>query len=98
MISLAVLDMAGTTVRDDGIVEASFLDALDRVGLDRHAPRVETDLAFVRETMGQSKIVVFRALLGSEELALASRPAGSPRSREPRQPSSGCAATASVSA
>jgi len=75
MISLAVLDMAGTTVRDDGIVEASFLDALDRVGLDRHAPRVETDLAFVRETMGQSKIVVFRALLGSEELALAANAA-----------------------
>ena len=75
MIRLAVLDMAGTTVRDDGTVEASFLDALDAVGLDRHAPEVGDHLDFVRRTMGQPKIVVFRALLDSEERAVAANAA-----------------------
>lgn len=63
-ISVACLDMAGTTVRDDGIVMAAFTDALGRFTL----PAAEFDAAmkYVRATMGQSKIEVFRHILGSE--------------------------------
>ena len=65
MIRLAVLDMAGTTVGDDGAVEAAFLEAVDGTGLDQDAA-----LSYVRETMGSSKIDVFRTLYeGDEERA-----------------------------
>lgn len=61
-ITLAVLDMAGTTVADDGLVERAFVRAADRLG-------VAPDLDYVRATMGESKISVFRALFGDEGLA-----------------------------
>jgi phosphonatase-like hydrolase len=64
-ITLAVLDMAGTTVADDGLVEASFDGAFHAVDREPSA----ADLAYLRETMGQSKISVFRSLLGEESLA-----------------------------
>ncbi|WP_173405697.1 MULTISPECIES: phosphonatase-like hydrolase [Streptomycetaceae] len=59
---LVVLDMAGTTVADGGLVEQAFTRAAERLG-------VAPDLAYVRATMGESKISVFRALFGDEELA-----------------------------
>ncbi|WP_116101318.1 phosphonatase-like hydrolase [Amycolatopsis thermalba] len=64
---LVVLDMAGTTVADDGLVERAFTAAITAVGVpaDRHPPMLD----HVRRTMGQSKITVFRALLGEETLA-----------------------------
>lgn len=65
-ITLACLDMAGTTVEDGGTVEAAFLDAIDGCGLD-----VDAALAHVRATMGMSKIVVFRDLFGDEDVARA---------------------------
>jgi phosphoglycolate phosphatase len=68
-IRLAVLDMAGTTVRDDGLVTTAFLAALEHIGIDRDDPAVPGHLAYVQETMGQSKIVVFRGLLGDEDRA-----------------------------
>jgi phosphonatase-like hydrolase len=58
-IRLAVLDMAGTTIRDDGSVERAFLAAFHAIGEDP-APH----LGAVRATMGQSKLEVFTALLG----------------------------------
>ena len=58
---LVVLDLAGTTVADDGLVEAAFARAWDRV-LDTDEGR-DGALAHVRATMGQSKIDVFRALV-----------------------------------
>ncbi|KAA9158223.1 phosphonatase-like hydrolase [Amycolatopsis acidicola] len=64
---LVVLDMAGTTVADDGLVEEAFTTAITAVGVA--ADRQPEMLDHVRETMGQSKIVVFRALLGEETLA-----------------------------
>ena len=70
-IRLAVLDMAGTTVRDDGLVTTAFLAALEHIGIDRDDPAVPGHLAFVQATMGQSKIVVFRGLLGDEARAQA---------------------------
>ena len=65
MIRLAVLDMAGTTVRDDGAVERAFVDAVSVQLGDRAAQALE----YVRATMGQSKIVVFRALFDGDEEA-----------------------------
>ena len=68
MIRLAVLDMAGTTVRDDGAVERAFVEAVSVQLGDGTAQALE----YVRATMGQSKIVVFRALFdGDEEAAQA---------------------------
>ena len=68
-IRLAVLDMAGTTVRDDGIVESSFLLALESIGIDRDDPANPGRLEYVQATMGRSKIEVFRGLLDDEDLA-----------------------------
>ncbi len=68
-IALAALDMAGTTVADDGVVERSFLRALAEVGIPADDPRMPDHLAHVQRTMGQSKIEVFRALLHDEALA-----------------------------
>ncbi|MCQ4042427.1 phosphonatase-like hydrolase [Streptantibioticus rubrisoli] len=61
-INLIVLDMAGTTVADGGLVEQAFTRAAERLG-------VEPDLEYVRATMGESKISVFRALFGDEDFA-----------------------------
>jgi phosphonatase-like hydrolase len=60
---LACLDMAGTTVRDDGAVEAAFDQALAAVGVSEGTPRYEAAHRFVRQTMGWSKADVFAALL-----------------------------------
>ena len=68
-IRLAVLDMAGTTVRDGGIVESSFLTALESIGIARDDPANVGRLEYVQATMGQSKIEVFRGLLDDEDLA-----------------------------
>jgi phosphoglycolate phosphatase len=66
-IQLACLDMAGTTVGDGGAVEQAFLSALDALEVpDARRPAM---LAYVRETMGTSKIEVFRALFGDEQSA-----------------------------
>ncbi len=61
--------MAGTTVRDGGIVESSFLLALESVGIPRDDPAMPGRLEYVQATMGQSKIEVFRGLLDDEDLA-----------------------------
>lgn len=64
-ISVLCLDMAGTTVKDDGTVMDAFTAAL------RSQPVSDFDAAmtYVRATMGQSKIEVFRHLLQTEEQA-----------------------------
>ncbi|MFK4087368.1 phosphonatase-like hydrolase [Kribbella sp. NPDC020789] len=69
MIQLAVLDMAGTTVADDGLVERAFTAAIGAQGIESGGPEYERMLAHVRATMGESKITVFRALLPTEEAA-----------------------------
>jgi phosphoglycolate phosphatase len=68
-ISVACLDMAGTTVADDGSVIAAFSAAVAQFGLPQGTPRYDEALAYVRQTMGQSKIEVFRHILGAEEAA-----------------------------
>ena len=66
---LVVLDMAGTTVRDDGLVERAFVRAMASAGVASDDPAMADHLAFVHASMGVSKIDVFRALLGDEARA-----------------------------
>jgi phosphonatase-like hydrolase len=61
--ALACLDMAGTTVRDDGAVESAFATALDAVGVTAGTPRRDQAATLVRATMGWSKADVFATLL-----------------------------------
>jgi phosphoglycolate phosphatase len=61
--ALACLDMAGTTVRDDGAVEAAFTSALGEVGITPGTPRYDEAQEVVRATMGWSKADVFATLL-----------------------------------
>ena len=68
-IQLAVVDMAGTTVADDGLVISSFEAAATAAGLPVDGAEREHARQYVLDTMGQSKIVVFRALFGTEDLA-----------------------------
>lgn len=68
-IQLAVIDMAGTTVADDGLVSSAFEAAATAAGIPEEGAQRDNARQYVLDTMGQSKIVVFRALLGSEELA-----------------------------
>jgi phosphoglycolate phosphatase len=65
---LVVFDMAGTTVVDDGLVEAAFARAWDTVVATEEGR--DAAMEHVRATMGQSKIDVFRGL-GDEETAQA---------------------------
>ncbi|HUC05222.1 MAG TPA: HAD-IA family hydrolase [Acidimicrobiales bacterium] len=64
---LVCLDMAGTTVRDDGVVDDAFLEALARVGIGSDSPQFRSAQIYVQDTMGQSKADVFGALLDPAE-------------------------------
>ncbi|MFE5535029.1 phosphonatase-like hydrolase [Streptomyces sp. NPDC056492] len=66
---LIVLDMAGTTVSDGGLVERAFELAAERIGVEPGTADHEAKLQYVRDTMGESKISVFRHLFGTEEMA-----------------------------
>lgn len=67
-IELVVLDMAGTTVRDDGVVEQAFQRAAERTGVAERMPWAEA-LQYVRDTMGMSKIDVFTHLAAGDVAA-----------------------------
>jgi phosphoglycolate phosphatase len=66
-ITIACLDMAGTTVRDDGTVLEAFSAAIAQSNLspEAHDQAIQT----VRSSMGESKIDVFRKILGDETAA-----------------------------
>jgi len=66
-ITVACLDMAGTTVRDDGTVLDAFAAALAPQNLPVAA--YNQAMIDVRSSMGQSKIEVFRRILGDEQAA-----------------------------
>ncbi len=68
-IRLACLDLAGTTIRDDGAVEAAFVAALRDAGAGPGTDGYPQRLASLRATMGRSKLEVFRELLGADEAA-----------------------------
>ncbi|MGJ5755601.1 phosphonatase-like hydrolase [Streptomyces puniciscabiei] len=68
-IRLVVLDMAGTTVADGGLVERAFAAAAAELGVEPGSAEHAEHLAHVRATMGESKISVFRHLFGTEDRA-----------------------------
>lgn len=68
---VVVLDMAGTTVRDDGLVERAFALTAERTGIAPGEAARAAALQVVRDTMGQSKIEVFRRITGEEAAAQA---------------------------
>jgi len=66
-ITVACLDMAGTTVADDGTVMEAFTAAIAEQNLP--VKRFNQAMKDVRSSMGQSKIEVFRRILGDEAAA-----------------------------
>ena len=68
-LEVVVLDLTGTTVVDDGLVERAFERAADAAGIAESDDEFERALAFVRATTGRSTVAVFRALTGDEEQA-----------------------------
>jgi phosphoglycolate phosphatase len=74
-ITVACLDMAGTTVADEGSVMAAFRGAMDEAGLVPGSEGYERAAGIVQATMGQSKIEVFRRILGDEAAAAAANDA-----------------------
>jgi phosphonatase-like hydrolase len=69
--SLVCLDMAGTTVSDDGTVMSAFAAAMRAAGLTEGSARWSAAEDIVMQTMGQSKIEVFTRILGGDESAAA---------------------------
>jgi phosphoglycolate phosphatase len=67
-ITVACLDMAGTTVADDGTVMEAFTAAIAEQNLPETA--FSQAMKDVRSSMGQSKIEVFRRILGDEAAAV----------------------------
>ena len=65
--SVVCLDMAGTTIRDGNAVMAAFAAAIG----SRALPVREFNgaMRYARDTMGQSKIDVFRHILGDDDAA-----------------------------
>ena len=66
-ITVACLDMAGTTVADDGTVMEAFTAAIAEQNLP--VALFSQAMKDVRSSMGQSKIEVFRRILGAEDAA-----------------------------
>ncbi|HEX3962895.1 MAG TPA: HAD family hydrolase [Trebonia sp.] len=67
LISVLCLDMAGTTVRDGSSVMTAFTAAI--AGENLPVREFSAAMKYVNATMGQSKIEVFRHILGDEAAA-----------------------------
>lgn len=67
--TLVCADMAGTTVSDGGIMERAASQALAEVGLAIDSTAHDSAMRYIRDTMGKSKIEVFRAILPDEDSA-----------------------------
>lgn len=61
-LKLAVLDMTGTTVIDDGLVERAFAEAITHAGVPPETQRFAGMVGYARDTMGISKMTVFTHL------------------------------------
>lgn len=64
---IVVMDMAGTTVADDGLVVRAFTEAVRTLGITDDDDRFAPMMRHVTETMGESKLTVFRALFDDDE-------------------------------
>ena len=69
-IRLVCLDLAGTTVSDDGAVERAFMSAVATSGIEVGSEDDDIALAVFRQTRGRSKIEVFRLIFGNENDAV----------------------------
>ncbi|MCP1412560.1 HAD family hydrolase [Paenarthrobacter sp. A20] len=61
-LRLAVVDMVGTTITDDGRTERAMSQALVEHGIEPGSSRFESMLGYARDTMGFSKLTVFHHL------------------------------------
>jgi phosphoglycolate phosphatase len=70
-ITLACLDLAGTSVADGGVVEKAFAEALATQGAVRGTEAYGRSMARVQAARGQSKLDVFRQIFSDEDRARA---------------------------
>lgn len=70
-IELVVLDLAGTTVSDGGLVEEAFARVWAETELLKPSATEQEVRDFAVQTMGQSKIAVLTSLTGNPETAAA---------------------------
>ncbi|GAB2838272.1 phosphonatase-like hydrolase [Actinoallomurus bryophytorum] len=70
-ITLACLDLAGTSVADGGVVEKAFAEALATQGVVRGTEAYGRSMARVQAARGQSKLDVFRQIFSDEDRARA---------------------------
>lgn len=64
---IVVMDMAGTTVADDGLVVTAFTRAVGTLGIAEDDEKFAPMMRHVMDTMGESKITVFRAIFDGDE-------------------------------
>lgn len=69
MIQLVALDVAGTTVNDDGVVIQAFKKAFSQIAPESWQLHATEWTKYAFDTMGQSKIKVFTEILGDAYLA-----------------------------
>jgi len=69
MIEMVAFDVAGTTVTDDGLVIKAFEKAFALTVPEIWAVKSQDLTKYALDTMGQSKIEVFTAMLGDANLA-----------------------------
>jgi phosphoglycolate phosphatase len=70
-ITLACLDLAGTSVADGGVVEKAFAEALATQGVVPGTEAYGRSMTRVRAARGQSKLAVFREIFTDDDRARA---------------------------
>ena len=68
-LELVVLDLSGTLVADEGLIERAFDRAASAAGIGATEDARRAAWGFVREALGQSTIGVFRALTRDDDQA-----------------------------
>ncbi|MFE4194588.1 HAD family hydrolase [Paenarthrobacter sp. NPDC056912] len=68
-LRLAVVDMVGTTITDDGRTERAMSRSLAEHGVEPGSARFESMLGYARDTMGFSKMTVFSHLFDDAAVA-----------------------------
>jgi phosphonatase-like hydrolase len=66
-ITLACLDLAGTTVADDATVETAFVEAIATLGVVSGTGAYERAMTRIGEARGRPKIDIFRELFPGDE-------------------------------
>lgn len=68
-LEVVVLDLTGTTVVDDGLVERAFERAADAAGIAGADDELDRAVALLQASAGRSTIAIFRALSDDEDQA-----------------------------